>query len=343
MIRLITALYVICSLTSFVTGSLFSQYSAEGKYCLTGGYDRTVRLWNPSRMDPAHPSFAEIARTKREKDTPLTSLPHALPIHSYIDGHTHPVSAIAVDNDSTALLAASDKTLVYTDVVAQTVKRRFQGHVGRINAVAISDACETFLSASYDGTVRIWDGRSRSPEPIQILKEARDSVTRVHTVQANGEAVIRTCSVDGFVRTYDLRKGQVQCDDVGNAICSMALTHDGQCLAISCLDGTIRLMEVDTGELLNTYLSSHAAGNYALECALTADDAHVVTGSEDGRAVLYDLVRGDMVQELCGHTKPTCSIATHPKRENSSVVITASYDGNAIVWANDSSYIQWQE
>lgn len=296
-------------------------------------------------MDPAHPSFASQPPPQRNQDVPLDSLPHALPIHSYMDGHTHGVSAIAIDESSTTLVSASNKTLVWTDVVAQVVKRRFHGHDGRINAVCISQGCETFLSASYDGTVRIWDARSRSPEPIQILRQAKDSVTGVHTVQSSspGEAVIRSCSVDGFVRTYDLRKGQVQCDDVGHAICSMALTHDEQCLAISCLDATIRLMEVDTGELLNTYSKHHEAGNYALECTLTADDANVVTGSEDGRAVLYDLVRGSVVQELVGHTKPTCAVAAHPMRENSSVVITASYDGNAVVWANDSSYIQWQE
>jgi mitogen-activated protein kinase organizer 1 len=294
-------------------------------------------------MDPAHPSFALRQAPNRGQDVSIDSLPHALPIHSYTDGHTHPVSAIAVDDVSTTLLSASEKTLVWTNVVAQKVQRRFHGHLGRIHALAISQGTETFLSASYDGTVRIWDARSRSPEPIQILKEAKDSVTGVHTVQSPGEAVIRSCSVDGVVRTYDLRKGQVQCDDTHNAIFSMALTHDGQCLAISCLDATIRLMEVDTGELLNTYSSCHVAGNYSLQCTLTADDANIVTGSEDGGAVLYDLVRGEMVQELRGHWKPTCAVATHPKRENSSVVITASYDGNDIVWANDSSYIQWQE
>lgn len=299
-------------------------------------------------MDPAHPSFASRAASLyhdgNQQDVPLSSLPRALPIHSYMDGHTHPVSAIAIDDKSTTLLSASGKTLVCTDVVAQQVQRRFHGHDGRINAVCISKDVQTFLSASYDGTVRIWDARSRSPTPIQILRDAKDSVTGIHTVQTTpGEAVICSCSVDGIVRSYDLRRGQVRCDDVKNAICSMALTHDEQCLAISCLDATIRLMEVDTGELLNTYSKHHVAGNYALQCTLTADDANIVTGSEDGRAVLYDLVRGTMVQELIGHTKPTCAVAAHPKRESSSVVITASYDESAVVWANDSSYIQWQE
>lgn len=294
-------------------------------------------------MDPAYPQ-QEQQQPQEGRDIPTNSLPRALPIHSYADGHSHPVSAIAIDESSTTLISASDKTLVWTDVVAQSVQRRFHGHTARINAVCISQNCQTFLSASYDGTVRIWDARSKAPTPIQILSQARDSVTGVDTLQQEvdgQQAYIRTCSVDGHVRTYDLRKGLLQCDNVDNAIFSMALTHDAQCLAISCLDGTIRLMEAETGELLNTYSKHHVAGNYALSCQFTADDAHVVTGSEDGRVVLYDLVRGEMVQELLGHTKPTCSVACHPLRQQSSVVISASYDGSAIVWANDSSYIQY--
>lgn len=316
-------------------------FTADGNYCLTAGQDRTVRLFNPSRMDPAFPSFEN--RSLGAGDIPLESLPHALPIQVYADGHTHPISSICLDDKSTTLLSSSERTLVVTDVVARRVKRRLHGHVGRINAVAVSDGCETYLSAGYDGTVRVWDGRSRSNEPIQILKDAKDSVSDVHTVQDDSQALIRTASVDGCIRTYDLRMGQLKCDDVGSAISSMAATHDGQCLAVSCLDGTIRLMEQDTGELLNTYVSHHVAGKYALQCGLTADDAHVVTGSEDGRAVYYDLVKGTMAQSLSGHLRPTCSIAAHPDRQHTSVLVTASYDGNAVVWANDPSFVRWQE
>lgn len=314
------------------------RFTADGKYCLTAGQDRAVRLWNPARIDPAYPHPSGGVRST--KDIPVASLPRALPIQTYTDGHVHPVSCFAVDEESTTLVSASDKTVVITDVMTQQVKRRLQGHMGRINSVAIANECEAYLSASYDGTVRIWDGKSRSMEPIQILKEAKDSVSVVQVVQGSNEALIRTASVDGNVRTYDLRKGQVHCDDIGGAITGMAPTHDGECLAVSCLDGTIRLMEQSSGELLNTYVSHHKAGNFALECTLTADDAYVVTGSEDGRAVYYDLVRGSMVQSLQGHDRPTCSVATNPKRVNTAVAITASYDGNAVVWANDRSYVQ---
>jgi len=332
------------------------KFSASGKYCLTGGHDRTVRLWNPLRMDPAFPPPPALPPASEETDpdaVPLEGLARALPIQTYGTGYSHPISSLVLDPSSTTLAAASNKTLVITDVVTQQVKRRYQGHAGRINAVSISNGCETYLSASYDATVKIWDGRSNSWEPIMTLQDAKDSVTDLHVVQdpvdpnnKKGQAntaLIRTASVDGVVRTYDLRRGNLSSDNCGSAITSMTPTHDGHCLAISCLDGAVRLMELDTGELLNTYTSGHVAGQYGLQCCMTADDATLVTGSEDGRAVLYDIVRGTCVQTLEGHARPTCAIAAHPKRDNASVLITASYDGTAVVWANHEGFMKWED
>ena len=339
---------------------------------MTGGADRTVRLWNPLRIDPAYPPPSGLPLppppppgsstaghygpydVPDPDDIPMEGLARALPIQTYSNGYTHPISAIALDNpSSTTLAAGSNKTVVITDIVTQQVKRRFQGHAGRVNAVAISNGCETYLSASYDGSVKIWDGRSNSYEPIMTLQDAKDSVTDIHVVQdstnddtrsaINNTAILRTASVDGVIRTYDIRKGRLSEDKCDSSITSMAPTHDGQCLAISCLDGTIRLMELDTGELLNTYSSAHLAGQYGLQCCMTADDATLVTGSEDGRAVFYDIVRGTCVQTLEGHTRPTCSIAAHPKRDATSVLITASYDGTAVVWANHEGFMKWED
>lgn len=40
--------------------------------------------------------------------------------------------------------------------------------------------CSVVVSGSYDKTVRIWDCKSRSFTPIQILEEAKDSVADVY-------------------------------------------------------------------------------------------------------------------------------------------------------------------
>lgn len=59
----------------------------------------------------------------------------------------------------------------------------------------------------------------------------------------------------------------------------MTYTKDGNYLAVYCLDGTIRLMELETGELLNTYNSHHTAGQYGLDVDVLVEDATIVTAS----------------------------------------------------------------
>ena len=86
-----------------------------------------------------------------------------------------------------------------------------------------------FAAGSYDATVRLWDlrcvsatsycrqppteffNRSQNRQPIQVLEEARDAVQALHITHGT----IMTGSVDGYVRTYDLRMGQLRTDFIG--------------------------------------------------------------------------------------------------------------------------------
>eukprot|EP00531_Pseudo-nitzschia_arenysensis_P015871 CAMPEP_0116156916 /NCGR_PEP_ID=MMETSP0329-20121206/23075_1 /TAXON_ID=697910 /ORGANISM="Pseudo-nitzschia arenysensis, Strain B593" /LENGTH=369 /DNA_ID=CAMNT_0003654007 /DNA_START=102 /DNA_END=1211 /DNA_ORIENTATION=- len=339
-------------------------FTPDGKWCLTGGLDRTVKLWNPFRVDPKYigatgsNTTSSTAGTnpfsRKRNNTAFQDLPPALNIQTYTKGLTHEISALCVastpgNEGSQTLLAASNQSVVVTDLVSNQVQRKLgqSHHTGRINAVAAANHGEAYLTASYDATVAIWDGRSKDYKPIQILKEAKDSVTSVLVRQQTGDnksnnnmAMIYTASVDGKVRTYDLRKGQLQSDDVGSPITSMAVTKDGNCLVVSCLDGTIRLMEIATGELLNTYEGQHAAGQYGLGVDVLANDATILSGSENGECALYDLVRANSVKILEGPARrPTCAVAAHPKQ--SSVVIAASYDNSTVVWSHEDA--PWQE
>jgi mitogen-activated protein kinase organizer 1 len=84
--------------------------------------------------------------------------------------------------------------------------------------------------------------------------------------QRNAQHAARMCSprseilagsVDGSVRRFDVRAGALWADQLGSPVTSIALSHDGNCVLASCLDGALRLLDKGGGELLAQYSGAH--------------------------------------------------------------------------------------
>lgn len=231
------------------------------------------------------------------------------------------------------------------------------GATNSVNANCnINSGEEIYATASYDSTVRLWDARSRSKEPLMILDQANDAVTCV--AGGRGVAQIITSSVDGKIRTYDLRTAQMYTEDLTHPITSFSITTDGSSIAASCLDGIIRLWGCATNTLrMNSRKkvyqklhSFHKSNNYKMECAFTSNDEYVVSGSECGAVAIYPVTNANNSNDGDGtrakakatvlqrHKGPTSSVATCPQTSRPWLMVSASYDGSAVVWASQAHY-----
>ena len=126
-----------------------------------------------------------------------------------------------------------DKTVILWDVSTGLPQKKWRGHAGTVNCVALNEDSTVAISGSIDATVKCWDMRSKSQEPIQTLDEMKDSVTCL--LITDHEIIIG--SADGKVRTYDLRIGRMITDmityDANSAVASVSLTSDGQCYLVN--------------------------------------------------------------------------------------------------------------
>ena len=65
-------------------------------------------------------------------------------------------------------------------------------------------------TGSFDNSVKLWDLMSSQHKPIQVLDDFKDSVTKV--VFTDDQII--ASSVDGYLRTYDLRMGKLVKDNL---------------------------------------------------------------------------------------------------------------------------------
>lgn len=275
-------------------------YSASpGAYILAGSADRSIRLYNPFPST----TVAEVHAK------PKPAVPQGRLIQTY-SAHGYEVLSLAVSSDNERFVSGGgDRTVFLWDVATAVTTRRFggnaHGHTARVNCVSFAgDGDSLVVSGGFDTTVRIWDGKSGSFKPIQVLDDARDAVT---SLVVRGPEVV-TGSVDGRVRSYDIRMGRCTTDVMGASVTSLGLTRDGKAMLVGSLDSKLRLMDRDSGACLRAY-SDPAWKNedIRVQSLLGRQEKYVIAGDEmagetdntgEGRLWAWDLLTGKVVAKV---------------------------------------------
>lgn len=255
----------------------------DGSYLLTCGSDKKLKLWNP-----------------------LTGL-----LLKTYGGHANEVTDAVGSCDSCHIVTASlDKSIIYWDVTTAQPLRRLRCHAGGVNCVRLNEDSGLAVSGGKDNLLMCWDIRSRKQEPIQVMNDAKDCITAIIVTDHQ----IVSASLDGCVRHYDLRSGQLTCDQIGPPIVHMAQTRNGQCVLVACSDNVLRLIDNDTGAKLAEY-RGHRAEDFQIECGIISNDSRIISGSSEGCAIIWDLVDEKEVERMqVGAAGVVHSLTTHPTR-----------------------------
>ncbi|KAF4567509.1 hypothetical protein EYR40_006512 [Pleurotus pulmonarius] len=284
-----------------------ARYSkGSAKYIMTGGQDRSVRLWNAT-------SGTEVKA---------------------FTAHGYEVLSLSIAHDNAQFASSGgDRSVFVWDVATGATTRRISGHMGKIYTVEYNDQATVLASGSFDTTVRLWDLRAMNRQPIQTLDDATDAIQTLHV----GSTYIVTGSIDGYVRTYDLRKGEFRSDFIGQAVTSVMPTQDAQTLLVTSLDSHIRLMDMYTGKMLNDF-TGHLNASYRCRACFGHGEATVVCGDENGEVWAWDLLDAKPMPPNPPpkvHQKIVTWTEHHPT--DAGELITASADGTVKIWKQPDS------
>lgn len=282
------------------SGVYVAKFSKDGNHVMSGSHDKTVKLWNPYK---------------------------GLLIKSYDNIHSQAIFDISIAQDNAKFASVGNEKQVYiTDSIKATPIRRYHGHQDRINSVSFNPTETVLVSGSYDCSVRIWDLKSQSNDPIQILKEAKDSITKV--IVLNDKII--SASVDGKIRTYDIRMGNIVIDSFDSTINGLDISPDEKFMIVSGLDNSIKLFENESVQVVKQFRGLHKSQNFTMTVKYNFDLDGIYTTSETGDIVLYDLLKEEKNKVFKAHEKASCGLDVHPIKNN--LFVSSGFDGKVILW-----------
>jgi WD40 repeat protein len=282
--------------------------SADGRRGFSGSQEGTVRVWDLDAGELLH------TLTGQGK-----------------------VATVAISADGRRGISSGEGGAVRVwDLDTGTLLRTLTGHDGFVEAVVVSAGGRRAVSGGADGTVRVWDLDTGT---LLYTLTGHDAAVTAVAVSADGRRAVSS-GIDKTVRVWDIATGKqiVPTSQVsmlwllrrrlqrhGRAR-SLAVSADGRRAVSGHDDSTVRVWDLESGELRHT-LKGLRLGVYFL--AISADGRRAVcSGGFDGTAVVWDLDAGILLHTLTGHDRwVPVAVSADGRR-----AITGGNEGTVRMW-----------
>ena len=169
-------------------------------------------------------------------------------------------------------------------VVSQSdLRLMLVGHEQPVQSASFSPDGAKVVTASFDGTTRLWD--AVSGKDVAVLRDPGGTVSSA-AFSPDGLRIV-TASGDKTARVWDLASGQEIAVLRGHEkdVVSAAFSPDGSRVVTASADGTTRIWDAMMGKEI-AVLRGH--GDPKNSAAFSPDGKRIVTASEDTTARIWD-------------------------------------------------------
>jgi RNA polymerase sigma factor (sigma-70 family) len=199
-------------------------------------------------------------------------------------------------------------------------------HGGKVQSVTFGPDGKTLASASWDGSVRLWEaGTGRE---LATFPDRGYGVSALGVAYAPNGKILASCENDKTIHLWDVATHKEIRTLLGHEdrVWSVVWAPDGQTIATASYDKTVRLWDPATGKELHTLRGHEIHVQYV---AYAPDSKTIASAGCDNTVRLWDVATGKELRTLDGHKLSVHSVAFAP---DGKTLASASMDGTIRLW-----------
>lgn len=310
-----------------------ADFSSDSKHVITSSRDKTVRIYN------INGSFEKVLKGHNSNVWSAEFFPDNQSVATVGDDHTIRSWTLGkrfetysgAKNVSFACFSSNGLNIaVVEDTVAKSwnltgeIVAVFSGHTSAVNTARYSYDGKYLVTASKDGSVKIWD--AVSGKNLQTFYENDSACVNDAVFSPNGEYLVFVSDSSVVIRNLKNNTG-ICAPGHSGAVSSVWFSPEGEVFVTGGADGKIVLHSLD-GKVLRTF---HGHDGQVNSVCFSPDGSSIISTSSDQTAVLWDRL-GQMRLTFRGYENNVNSAVFSP---DSKFVLTTSDDALARLWTSD--------
>jgi WD40 repeat protein/transcriptional regulator with XRE-family HTH domain len=348
------------------------SFDRDARRLISAGADGVARIWKLSGGAPVKladhnkvfaasfsPDNAHVATIDESGDVLLWDARHG-DRPTRIQVTDQPLTSVRFSSDGRRIVSADiDGALYVVAVREHAVLAELKGHKGPARADFVPNSSALISAGEEDGTLRTWTAPATriAKRPGEYPRFSRDSALVVagdvngpihiwnpateeerllvgHTQPSIAQfspdaSQIVSASHDQTVRLWDVNSAQSQIvPTLGGLKYAAALDATGKRVAIGGATPLV-IQAVDGSHRLR--LRGHLG--YVNEVVFSADSQHLLTGSDDATARVWNARSGTLERTLRGHEGPVHGVSYSDDGQR---IATAGSDGTVRIWDTSS-------
>jgi len=260
---------------------------------------------------------------------------HVLARVGVLEGHQGPVLACAYSPNGQLFASSSrDKHALLWAVgdAEPELRHSLSGHAGSVQAVCFSGDSSRVVTGGADGAIVLW--RCVDGHRLFTLKGHNEDVFALSWSPAPGVELLASGSQDArvIIWSVDTRRALHKITGHTMYIRDLAWSPDGKFLASASSDNSVKVWDAMAG--FEAHPVFHEHGPHSVLCLAWAPRGRerILSGARDGRGLIWEPRRGNVLRVLSGHTTEIWGVAWAP---DGSLCATASWDSTLRVWNPD--------